>query len=91
MATFTGNPGSLKPAIAAPYDQAADSWGIDVFVDATAITAAITIARTSMPAGVGLYGPANLGGVLLQAGVYMFSFRKLSTGLIFSYVELAAL
>jgi hypothetical protein len=82
---------AIRPAIQAPYDQDADSWGIDVYVDATALSAGVPISRSNMPAGVGLLYPRNLGGVLLDPGIHMFSFRKLSTGLVFTYCDLAVL
>ena len=82
---------ALRPAIQAPYDLDADSWGIDVYVDATALSNGVPVSRSNMPPTVGLLYPRNLGGVLLDPGVHMFSFRKLANGLVFTYCDLAVL
>jgi hypothetical protein len=89
---FTMLAGSaLRPAIQAPYDQDADSWGIDVYIDATALSNGIPLSRSNMPAGVALLYPRNLGGVLLDPGIHMFSCRKLAAGLVITYCDLAIL
>jgi len=55
------------------------------------VSGGLPLSRNLLPANVGLLYPKNLGGVLIQPGLHMFSCRKMAGGLVITYCDLAVL